>query len=78
MPLVTAPIQPAHVRYQGLGVPHLDFEGSNKCVFGLYDEMAGVAEMLEPNCELHLSFSRVPESMFRIQLLTALDAFKSL
>jgi hypothetical protein len=53
MPLVAAFIQPSHVRYQGLGVPHLDFEGSNECVFGLDNEMAGVAEVLEPNCELH-------------------------
>ena len=56
MPLVAAFIQPAHIRYQGLGVPDLDFEGGNKCVFGLYDEMAGVAEVLEPNLNCTCAF----------------------
>jgi hypothetical protein len=54
--LVAAFVQPAYIRYQGLGVPHLDFEGSDECVLGLYNEMAGVAEVLEANCELHLCF----------------------
>ena len=58
MPLVTALIQPAHVRYQGLGVPHFNFKGGNKCVFGIYNKMAGIAEVLESNCELHLRLSR--------------------
>jgi hypothetical protein len=57
MPPVAAFIQPAYIRYQGLGVPQLDFEGSNECVLGLYNQMAGVAEVLEANCELHLCFS---------------------
>jgi hypothetical protein len=56
MPLVSAFVQPAHIRYQCLGVPHLDFEGSDECVLGLYNEMAGVAEVLEANCELHCPF----------------------
>jgi hypothetical protein len=58
MPPITAFVQPAHVGYQGLGMPHLDLEGSNKCVFGVYNEMAGVAEVLEANCELHLCCSQ--------------------
>ncbi len=54
MPLITAPIQPADIRYQGLG--------GNKCVFGIYNKMAGIAEMVESNCELHLRLSRaLPE-----------------
>jgi hypothetical protein len=45
-------------------MPHLDFEGCNKCVLGPYSEMAGVAEVFEAACELHLSFSPAfPESM---------------
>jgi hypothetical protein len=65
MPLVAALIHPAYIRYQGLGVPQLDFEGSNACVLGLYNQMAGVAEVLEANCELHLRFSRCPPNSIR-------------
>jgi len=84
MPLVAAFVQPAHIRYQGLGVPQLDFEGSNECVFGLYYEMTGVAEVLEPNCELHCAFplpllrgyvfGAVRVATFTLLTLTALSA----
>jgi hypothetical protein len=86
MPLVAAFIQPAHIRYQCLGVPHLDFEGSDECVFGLYYEMAGVTEVLEPNCELHLClslplpryvFGAVRVATFTLLTLTALSALRS-
>jgi hypothetical protein len=87
MPLVTAFIRPTHIRYQGLGVPHLDFEGSNECVLGLDNEMAGVAEVLETNRELHLClslvltasyvFGAVRVATFTLLTLTALSACRS-
>ena len=87
MPLVAAFVQPAYIRYQGLGVPHLDFEGSDERVLGLYNEMAGIAEVLEPNCELHLCFFPCPYrsyvfgevrvATFTLLTLTALSACRS-
>jgi hypothetical protein len=53
MPLITTPIQPAHVRYQGLGVDALIAALKVKMRPRPPQRMPGAAKVFEVNCELH-------------------------